>query len=219
MWVESMSDQPKKTKPLLRGYIHQEAFFVALGACALLVAKSSTSVALAASLIYSMGLLFMFGVSAIYHRPHWQPTSRAFLKRIDHSAIFVLIASTATPLCFLALTEETGRQFLLIIWSVAVVGILQSIFWVKAPKSMTALFYIGMGWLAVPYLSEFKEALGATRLVLFVIGGVASTLGAIFYAIKRPRLIPAVFGYHEVFHVFTIIGAILHFIAIYQLIE
>lgn len=205
-------------KPRLRGYFHQEAFYTALGACALLIARSSNQRARTASIIYSGGLLFLFGMSAIYHRPHWEPRARAILKRFDHSAIFILIAGTFTPICLLSLPERSGHQLLLIIWLAAFVGILQSVLWAKAPKWLTSFLYVVMGWFALPYLDELRESLGRKNLSLIVAGGIVYTIGAVFYAMKKPKLSPSVFGYHEAFHLLTIIAAILHFIVIQQLI-
>lgn len=190
-----------------------------VGAGSLLIANSTSAEATVASVIYVLGLLFLFGVSSIYHIPHWEPKPRAFMKRIDHSAIFILIASTFTPLCMLALPEASGKQLLIIIWSAASLGLLQSIFWVKAPKWVTAVLYVIMGWLALPYLGELKNSLGSTRILFIIAGGIVYTVGAVFYAMKKPNFKPGVFGYHELFHLFTIIGALLHFIAIYQLIK
>lgn len=215
----STSPQVPLQKPLLRGYLHQEAFFIALGACALLIAKSSQSITLVAAITYSLGLLLMLGVSTIYHRIHWEPKPRAFLKRLDHSAIFIQIAGTFTPICLLALSESDGIFLLKVIWTAAAVGILQSIFWVKAPKFVTAIFYVVMGWLALPYLSELAKALGPVKFSLIVSGGIVYTVGSLFYATKRPKMTPHIFGYHELFHLFTIVGAILHFVVIYQLIN
>ena len=206
-------------KPLLRGVLHHEAFFVALGACAMLVAKASTGDARLASLVYSFGLLFLFGVSAVYHRPHWQPKQRALLKRLDHSAIFIFIAGTVTPMSLLALPPEDGQELFAIIWIVAVAGLLQSIFWVKAPKWFTAIIYVAMGWIAVPYVRGLGSSLGSSSLWLIFVGGVAYTVGAICYATHRPHLVPRVFGYHEVFHLLTVIAAACHFVVIYRLIQ
>ncbi len=203
----------------MRGYFHQEAFFIALGACILLIAKSSNSVTTIASLTYSFGLLLLFGVSACYHRLHWEPRERALMKRLDHSAIFLLIAGTFTPICLLALSEVEGQQLLVLVWSVALLGILQSIFWVKAPKWFTAVFYVGMGWIIFPYLSELKLSIGSDSLALLGAGGFAYTIGALIYATKRPKLTPNVFGYHELFHLMTIIGAAFHFMVVYRLIH
>ena len=215
-----MTAQPKPlTKPRFRGHSHQAAFFVALGACSLLVAKSTDNESLMASLVYSFGLLFLFGVSALYHRPHWPPRERALMKRLDHSAIFIFIAGTVTPLGLLALSGEDVPQLLRIIWGVALLGILQSIFWVKAPKWFTATIYVAMGWIAIPYMEGLSSTLGNDGLVLILSGGVAYTVGAICYATRRPRLRPEYFGYHEVFHALVVIAAALHFIVIYRLIR
>jgi hemolysin III len=211
--------QSQSTKPRLRGYIPQEAFFVALGGCLILMTRSPDSKTLVATMVYSFGLLMLFGFSAFYHRPHWQPKQRALLKRIDHAAIFILIAGTATPVSLFALPENDNRHFLFLIWTAGVLGIVQSIFWIKAPKWLTAILYVAMGWLCFPYMPEFKSALGSISVALLLGGGIVYTVGAVFYALKRPKLFPTVFGYHELFHVFTIIGATMHFIVIYRLIS
>jgi hemolysin III len=206
-------------KPLLRGYFHQEAFFVAVGACCLLIAKSSHAVSYISSIVYSIGLMMLLGISALYHRHHWPPKQRAIMKRFDHSAIFILIAGTFTPLCLLALPVTHGEKLLMVVWAAALLGIIQSIFWVQAPKWVSALLYIIMGWLALPYLGELKLALGEVNLLLILLGGIVYTVGAFFYAFKRPNFIPLVFGYHELFHLFVVVAAALHFIVIYRLIQ
>ncbi len=206
-------------KPILRGYIHQAAFFMTLGAGTLLIAKSTQPTSTMASFIYVAGLLILFGVSATYHIPYWDTKPRALLKRIDHSAIFIFIASTFTPICLLALPEASGRQLLIIIWSVAVLGVNQAIFWPKAPRWLTATMYVVMGWLALPYVGELKQTLGTVKIIFIIVGGVVYTVGAVFYALKKPNFKPGFFGYHELFHLLTIIGAFLHFVVIYQLIQ
>ena len=213
-----VSNQPKLEKPKLRGYFHQEAFFIALGACVMLLSQTSTRVSFISALVFSLGLIGMLGVSSIYHRFHWAPKPRAILKRLDHSMIFILIAATTTPISIFSLSEESGRSFLTLMWSAAIVGVIQSIFFSKAPKYISALFYIAMGWMALPYLSEIRESLGQATLALLVWGGVVYTIGALFYAFKRPNFFPKSFGYHELFHVFTIIGAVMHFIVIYRVL-
>ena len=205
-------------KPRLRGYLHQEAFFVSLGVGMVMIAQSAPGTTRLASALYVAGVLLMFGISAVYHRPHWEPKQRAFMKRLDHCSIFIQIASTFTPLCLLALPKETGNQLLIIIWSVAFLGILQSIFWVKAPKYVTAILYVAMGWIAYPYLPDWKHALSDTQILFLILGGVTHTVGAVFYAMKKPNLVPGVFGYHELFHLFTIFGTAFFWIVIYQLI-
>lgn len=207
------------TRPKLRGYFHQEAFFIAFGACLMLVFQSSTRLALLASIVYSLGLLGMLGTSAIYHRFNWRPRTRAVMKRLDHSAIFLVIACSATPFSLFALSEESGHDFMLYIWSAAVLGIVQSMLWTKAPKFVSALFYIAMGWLSLPYVGEMKQTIGSTNISLLISGGIIYTIGAMFYAFKWPNIAPKYFGYHELFHIFVVIGSVLHFIAIYKVLS
>lgn len=206
-------------KPVLRGYFHQEAFFISIGAGALLIARCNSFLEYISSIVYTFGVLFLFGMSAFYHRITWSKKVRAILKKIDHSAIFVLIASSFTPICLLAFPDSGGKSLLIIIWILATVGIVQSIFFVNTPKYITAAFYIVMGWTVLPYLINLKDSLGLTQLWLIISGGIVYTVGAVFYAIKKPNFVSGVFGYHELFHVFTIVGAVLHFIVIYQLID
>lgn len=183
-----------------------------------MVIQTSSPVAWRGSVIYSLSLLFLFGVSAIYHRPHWEPRQRAFLKRLDHGAIFILIAGTATPVCLVGLPPEGGSKMLIIIWSSALLGLLQSIFWIGAPKWVSGILYVIMGWLIVPYLPELKATMDNNGLFLILLGGIAYTVGAVFYVFKKPNFFPGVFGYHELFHVMTVIGAALQFASIYKLI-
>ena len=203
----------------MRGHIHQAAFFVSLGAGALLVLKSTDEVSRLSSLIYAASLMLLFGISALYHRPHWSPGPRAIMKRLDHSAIFILIAGSFTPVCLLGLPTDRGEGLLWTVWTFAIAGILQSIFWSKAPAWLAALFYVGLGWLAIPYVGDMAHALGVENVWLLAAGGFAYTVGAVVYASKRPILNPRVFGYHELFHALTIVGATTHFIVIYQLIR
>ena len=207
-------------KPLLRGHLHQTAFFISVGACALLITKSasSTAIIILSAIVYSIGLLMMFGTSALYHRVYWSQKKRALLKRMDHSAIYVMIAGSFTPVCLLALPKEQGLQLLTICWITAILGILQSNFWSTAPKYVSALLYVTMGWLVSPYISDLNESLGTANVVCLIVGGVIYTLGAIGYATKRPKLNPDVFGYHEFFHALTLVAATFHFIVIYKLI-
>lgn len=212
------TDLAAVTKPLLRGHFHQAAFFFALGACAMLIAASHDVTAVIANIIYSLSLAGLFGISALYHRPQWQPEARMWMRRLDHAAIFILIAGTGTPIALLAIPGESGNRFLTIIWIAAAIGVIQSLFWVKAPKWLAAILYIIMGWLAVPYMSEIKNALGQGSVTALLIGGVIYTLGALVYAFKRPNPAPRVFGYHEIFHLLVIVAAAFHFVVIAGLV-
>lgn len=212
-------DLPTLNKPLLRGHFHQAAFFVALGACAMLISLSANLQAVMATLIYSVSLCGLFGISALYHRPQWNPNQRMWMRRLDHSAIFILIAGTSTPICMLAIPSDGGMKLLTIIWSAAAIGVMQSLFWVKAPKWLAAILYIVMGWLAVPYMPEMKNALGTTSVMLVLVGGIIYTAGAVIYAMKKPNPSPKYFGYHEIFHLLVIIAAAFHFVVIAALVR
>lgn len=184
----------------------------------MLILASSGVKAITANLIYSLSLVGLFGISALYHRPTWRPNARMWMRRLDHSAIFLLIAGTGTPLCLLALPESAGKNMLRIFWISALIGVGQSLFWVRAPKWMAAILYILMGWLAVPYLPELKASLGVMNIWLLLIGGIIYTLGALVYATKKPDPYPQTFGYHEIFHLLVIIAAAFHFVVIAKLV-
>lgn len=204
-------------KPLLRGYIHQAGFVIALGACGLLITQSHGARALAANMVYSFSLMGLYGVSALYHTPLWGHRAYALMRCIDHAAIFCLIAGSATPICLLGIKGELGFELISLIWGVAILGMLITVFWSRGPKWVRALLYVSAGWLAFPYLPQIESSLGATNLWLLLAGGITYTLGAIVYACKRPDPIPHIFGYHEVFHLMVIIASGFHFVIIYNL--
>lgn len=210
-----MSDE----KPKLRGMLHQLAAACALGAGGVLVSMAPTARAAAAAALYASSLVVLFAVSATYHRVTWSAPARAWMRRADHASIFVLIAGTYTPIALLGLPGASGVHLLWAIWGGALLGVLQSLFWVSAPKPLTAAIAVAVGWTLVPYLGEARAALGAGQLALVLGGGVAYTLGAVAYALKRPNPRPGVFGYHEVFHALTIVGAVLHFAVVLRLVR
>lgn len=206
-------------RPRLRGRLHQVAFFISLIACGILIAKTQTEKGFIAGIIYSIGVLSMFGISALYHRVFWEPKPRAIMKRLDHSAIFILIAGSFTPVCLFALSEQDGHQLLILIWTIAVFGVLKSVFWISAPKPISALLYVVMGWLGLPYIREFNKYLGTENVAIILAGGIFYSVGAVFYALRKPKLSPIIFSYHELFHAFTIIAAALHFYVVYQICQ
>lgn len=210
---------PETLKPTLRGALHQSAAWCSFGAGAVLVAIAATPRAAMAAAIYSLSLVALFSISAVYHRVQWkQQHSRAWMRRADHASIFVLIAGTYTPIALLGLGGADGRRLLLIIWAGAIGGVLMSLFWVKAPKALTAAAAVAVGWTLVPYIGEVKRLLG-TQLWVILAGGIAYTVGAVIYAVKRPNPWPRVFGYHELFHALTVVGAALHFAVIVQIVR
>ncbi|MFG1501623.1 hemolysin III family protein [Halobacteriovorax sp. XZX-3] len=207
-----------KQKPILRGWSHQVMFFVALGACTLLIAKSVDSTQYISTIVYSLGLLMMLGVSAFYHRIHWEPRARDLLGRLDHSAIYVMIAGTCTPITLLVLNGESGSTFLISIWTVAAIGILKSIFFPNLPEKVSAVIYLIPGYMVLPYVSELLPKLGLTNVVLLIAGGALYTIGAILYGLKKPGRYAKWFGYHELFHLLVCVAAVMHFIIIYSIV-
>ncbi len=204
-------------KPLIRGYIHQAAFFIAFGACVMLIAQSHGTRSLISNIIYSLTLIGMYGVSALYHSPMWSRRNYLLMRSIDHAAIFACIAGTATPICLLVLKNESGWKLLSIMWAIAAIGMFLTIFWTQGPKWIRACLYVTIGWFAVPYLSEIRSSLGAADTELLLIGGIIYTVGALVYAIKRPNPFPRVFGYHEIFHILVVIASVFYFKVIYFL--
>lgn len=208
-----------KPKPLLRGHFHQAMFFICLGACVPLLFRCDTTLELIGISIYSLGLLTLFGVSTLYHRVTWTPSERSLWKKFDHSAIYIMIAGTMTPLALLKLSSDSAQMILIIIWSIAFIGVIQSIFFVNLPKMVSALFYIIAGYTILPYLGELQHNIGTTNVAFILAGGVAYSLGALAYGLKRPVFNPKVFSYHEVFHLFVNLGALFHFIVIHSIID
>ena len=201
-------------RPRLRGVFHQYAFFVAVLAGAVLVLFADAGRERLAMLIYAIALAAMFGVSALYHRVTWRSASvRKWMRRLDHSTILLLIAGTYTPFALLAFDGALGTAVLIAVWSGAAAGLVLNLLWIDAPTWVTAVVYITLGWVgavAVPELVGF----GIAPAVLVFVGGALYTVGAVTYALKRPNPIPAVFGYHEIFHLLVIGAAITHFVAI-----
>lgn len=207
------------TKPVLRGHFHQAMFFIMMGACVPLIFRSKTTTEITAIVIYTLCVLTMFGISTLYHRKTWSNEKRLLWKKLDHAGIFIMIAGTSTPVAMLGLNQVNGTKFLMTIWTVAFIGILQSIFFVNLPKIVNSIIYIAAGYLIIPYFSELKLSLGMFNVWLIIAGGIVYSLGALSYGFKWPKLKPQLFGYHEVFHLLVNIGAILHFFVINSLIR
>jgi hemolysin III len=206
-------------KPRWRGVQHQWAAVFTLGAGTALVALAPSAHARIAVVIYAASLSLLFAVSAVYHRFHWTPGVRKWLRRADHASIFLLIGGTYTPIAMLALDPETGKHLLIAIWTGVAVGVAVSMLWPGAPKFVTAAVAVAVGWTIVPYLGSIGRSLQPVEIWLIVLGGVAYTLGAIVYAAKRPNPRPRDFGYHEVFHVLTLVGASLHLAAVLAIVR
>lgn len=202
-----------ETKPLLRGWLHLGTLPVAIVSGLVLVALAQGTLATWTSLVFALSSILLFGISATYHRINWSPRVKLIFKRIDHANIFLLIAGTYTPLGALALPPEKGWWLLLGVWIGAGLGIGFRVFWVGAPRWVYVPLYLILGWVAMVYMVDLWMA-NASMTILVIVGGVAYTAGAIVYALKKPNPVPGVFGFHEVFHAFTVIAFLCHWSAV-----
>ncbi len=209
---------PGFVKPRMRGVIHQWSFFLSIATGATLVALATTVSATAtlATAVYSVTVLGLFGVSALYHRRWWvTERARTWMKRLDHSMIFLFIAGTYTPFCLLAMDQPTGYVVLAIVWGGAVLGVGLKLLWPHAPRWLGTPIYIALGWVAVFVLPDLLARAGVGALVLLLAGGLFYTVGAVFYATKWPNPWPTTFGHHEFFHTATVLAATCHYVAIW----
>ena len=199
--------------PRLRGLLHAHAAWVAAVAATVLIVLAPTAGARVAALVYGIGLIALFTVSALYHRwpgdPRWKP----WLRRMDHSTIFVFIAASYTPVGLLMLDGTVQVVVLVSVWAGALAGIVMSVAWISAPRWLQALTYLLVGWVAVLALPQLAERAGVAPLVLLAVGGGLYSLGALVYALRRPDLWPRTYGFHEVFHTLVIAAAVVHFVA------
>jgi hemolysin III len=199
--------------PRLRGVSHAYAFFFAVVAAALLVVFTPGGEPRIAAAVYGTGLCALFGGSALYHRWRWSPSWRPWLRRVDHSMIYVFIAATYTPVGWLVLSGATQWIVLITVWAGAAAGVTLSMAWINAPRWLCAICYLALGWVAVVAFPQMHSELATLPLVLIGLGGLLYTIGAVIYAMGRPNPWPKVFGFHEIFHVFVILAAISHFVA------
>jgi hemolysin III len=201
-------------RPRLRGVFHQYGFFAALVAGTFLVAGAPTPTAALAAAVYAASVCTLFGVSALYHRITWTPPVRRWLRHLDHAMIFVLIAGTYTPVGLLVLEGPLATWVLVVVWSGAAAGIALNLGWRQAPGWVGVVVYVALGWVAVVALPQLLRQLGVVGTGLLVAGGLAYSAGALVYARRRPNPAPAVFGYHEIFHLLVVVGVALHFAAV-----
>jgi hemolysin III len=201
-------------RPKLRGWLHLGAVPVAVALGTALVLLAPGPRAAVAAVVYAVAVVALFGASAAYHRGRWRPTVRAWLQRVDHSMIFVLIAGTYTPVCLLALEGTLGTVLLAIVWAGALVGVLLQLLPFRTPRWLDVAVYVGLGWVAVAAMPDLLDQIGVIPTMLVIVGGLLYTAGAVVYGLKRPDPVPRVFGYHEVFHACTIVAAGLHYAVI-----
>lgn len=205
-------------KPRLRGVLHTWAVPVAavIGATLLLLANGARE--RIGTGVWAMTLTGLFAVSATYHRGAWRPTVKVWLQRVDHSMIFVFIAGSYTPIALLLLEGSKSWIVLTVVWGGAVAGVVTRLTWHAAPRWMFVPLYIALGWVAVTVLPDLARSAPAYANVLLVVGGVLYTVGAVVFATRKPDPVPEVFGYHEVFHLLTIVAAACHAVAIASIV-
>lgn len=217
---ESLHETLEDLKPKLRGWLHLIIAPLTLAGGVVLVALSPSTITRVGSAVFIASALILFTVSAIYHTGTWSPRVWAFLRRFDHSNIFVLIAGSYTPFS-LILLEGTQRTLLLsVVWTGAILGVLFRVFWTDAPRWLYTPIYIAMGWAAVFFIPAFLDGartlggMGIAAFVMIVVGGALYTFGGVVYGFKRPNPSPQWFGFHEVFHSFTILAFVSHYVGV-----
>jgi hemolysin III len=206
---------PTLVKPRMRGVLHQWAFVVSLGLGLALVLAASPGRERLAAAIYAASVAGLLGTSATYHRVNWtRAGARRWMRRLDHSMIYVLIAGTYTPFGLLVLEGTLATAILIAVWGGAVAGIILQLAWADAPNWLSALVYVVLGWVAVATVPDLLDGLGIVATLMVAGGGILYTVGAVVYALRRPDPAPTVFGYHEVFHALVIVAAGLQYAVI-----
>jgi hemolysin III len=210
--MEMASSQP--VKPRLRGVSHAYAFFVSLGCGVALILGASDGRARMAASVYAAAVSALLGTSALYHCVTWRPKARRWMRRLDHSMIFVLIAGTYTPVALLALKGSLASTILIVLWAGALGGVVFKLLWIDAPKWLLAAIYVALGLVSAAILGELPAAIGWLGVTGLAAGGLLYVVGAIVYASGRPNPWPRVFGYHEVFHALVLAAAALQYAVI-----
>ena len=217
-----VEDAFAEVKPRLRGWLHLVIAPLALAAGIVLVALSPDSTTRTGSAVFAATALVLFTCSAIYHRGNWSPTAHARLRRLDHSNIFLLIAGSCTPFALLLLDGQHRWTMLAIVWGGAIAGVLMKVLWIGAPRWLSAPIYMALGWAPVFFFGDFVTgameqygaSTGTTVIVFVALGGALYTIGGVVYGMKRPNPWPRWFGFHEVFHTFTILAFASHYVGV-----
>ena len=201
-------------RPRFRGVLHQYAFFVSVVLAIPLVGVSSGANERAAAAVFACAVAVMFGVSALYHRISWRPGPRRWMRRLDHAAIYLLIAGTYTAFGLLALSGAWRWTVLPIVWGGALAAIILKLAWIDGPKWISAAIGIALGWIGIVALPQLWDHSGLAGVALLAAGGVLYTAGAVVYTARRPDPVPATFGYHELFHALVIAAAACQYAAV-----
>jgi hemolysin III len=202
-----------RVKPRLRGVFHEGGFYAAVALAVPLALTAEPGRGRVSAIVFSACLAGCFGASALYHRPTWQPVARSWLARLDHAGIYLLIAGTYTPIGLIIMSRAWAIPVLSVVYAGAAAAILLKLFWVRAPKVLSAILGLSLGWVGVVAYSQIGK-IGSAGIVLILLGGLFYTVGAVVYARRRPDPFPSVLGYHELFHICTIAAAACHWTAI-----
>jgi len=206
-----MSTAPAPGKPRLRGVSHQWGFVISLACGAVLIALAPSGRAVVAAAIYAAAVSALLGTSTLYHRIDWRPGARRWMRRLDRSMIYVLIAASYTPFGLLALHGTLATVVLLVVWSGACGGVLLQLVWPDHPKWVAVVVSVTLGWVVVITLTQLPGAIGWGAIAALLVSGALYTTGAVVYARERPNPRPGVFGYHEVFHALVLAAAAIHY--------
>jgi hemolysin III len=220
--TEAIHDAIAEAKPHLRGWLHLATAPLTLAAGIVLIVLSPDTLTRVGSAVFTASALVLFTVSAIYHRGTWSPGTHSVLRRFDHSNIFVLIAGSCTPFGLLLLEGRDLWTMLGLVWGGALAGVAMKVFWKGAPRWLSAPIYIALGWAPVFFFGDFISgamdrygaSTGTTVMVLVAVGGALYTIGGVVYGTKRPNPWPRWFGFHEVFHTFTILAFVTHYVGV-----
>ncbi|MDQ2755900.1 MAG: hemolysin III family protein [Actinomycetota bacterium] len=209
----TVSDLVAAVKPKLRGWLHAGTAPLALAAGIVLICLAPAGRAKVGAVVFTVTAVMLFATSAVYHRGTWSARMQIILKRMDHSNIFLIIAGSYTPFALALLPWEQARTLLLIVWTGAIGGVLFRVFWVEAPRWLYTPIYVALGWVAVFYFSPLLHFGGPAIITLMTVGGLLYTVGAVVYGTKHPNPFPTWFGFHEIFHAFTVAAFVVHYIA------
>jgi len=211
---DTLRDAVTDLKPKLRGWLHAAISPLAFFSFLVLLVLADSVVMRAGAAVFMFSAVLLFGVSAVYHTGRWSDRAKAIWKRFDHANIFILIAGSYTPFSLLLLTPAHAAIMLSLVWGGALLGVFFRIFWISAPRWLYVPLYLLLGWAALLYVDEFFAKAPTDVMVLMVVGGGLYTIGALVYGFKWPDPSPKWFGFHEVFHTFTIAAFVVHYIGV-----
>jgi hemolysin III len=216
--AERLLEAAREIRPKLRGWLHLGTFPASLCAGLVLVLLSPAGTTRIATAVFALTSTLLFGVSALYHRRQWSPRVDGVLRRLDHSNIFLLIAGTYTPFAITLLSDRNAQLLLGLVWGGALFGIAFRVFWIGAPRWLYLPVYVALGWAAVFWLGDLLRAAGPAVFTLIVVGGLLYSIGGLVYGLKRPNPAPRWFGFHEVFHSFTILAFTVHYVGVSMIV-